>query len=204
VSDLNRYGSVRRFQDFLRQNALTFACAESCTGGLLSSEMTSVPGSSDVFWGGVVSYANSAKTSLLGVAPELIAAEGAVSAAVALAMVDGLTVSGVPLAVSTTGIAGPGGGSAEKPVGTVWFGLSAFRGVRKTAAVQLRLNGKRLHIQKVAARWARVLSAVWWESGMELDCLRSLFNNDGKLFVAALVGPLFSPTPLKPFPSKTS
>src|SRR5689334_6248572 len=106
---LSKYSSVRHFQRFLRANGLIFACAESCTGGLLSREMTSLAGSSDVFWGGLVTYSNEAKTALLGVPAALIESGGAVSAAVALAMVEGLAArSGADLAVSITGIAGPG------------------------------------------------------------------------------------------------
>lgn len=191
LNALTQYRSVRRFQTFLRANRLTFACAESCTGGLLSREMTALPGASDVFWGSVVSYANEAKTTLLGVPSELIEAEGAVSAAVALAMVDGLSASGVPLAVSITGIAGPGGGTAEKPVGTVWFGLSAKKREWRTAAVRLRFFGRRWSVQTQAARWARVLAAAWWESGPDLDSLRGLLDNGGKSFeMAPRRGPL--------------
>ncbi len=186
-----RYRSVRQFQNFLRENGLMFACAESCTGGLLSREMTALAGSSDVFWGGVVSYANEAKTSLLGVPAELVEAHGAVSAPVAVAMVRGLVLhSGVPLAVSITGVAGPGGGTAEKPVGTVWFGLSAFRGGRREAAVRLRFRGRRGAVQTQAARWARVLAAVWWASGMELDSLRALSDNEENLFEPAPAAPV--------------
>jgi nicotinamide-nucleotide amidase len=197
------YRSVRHFQDFLRRNRLTFACAESCTGGLLSREMTARAGSSEVFWGGAVTYADEAKTALLAVPAELIGREGAVSGAVALAMVDGLVAaSGVPLAVAVTGIAGPGGGSPEKPVGTVWFGLSASRGATKTAAVRFRFRGGRGAVQAQAARWARRLAAVWWESDMDLDSLRPLTDNEENLFEPAPQRPLSPTPPLKPFPLK--
>ena len=204
MSFSDRYGSVKTFQAFLRQHRLVFACAESCTGGLLSREMTASAGSSDVFWGGAVTYADEAKTALLGVPAALLASEGAVSSAVALAMVGGLVErSGVPLAVSVTGIAGPGGGSAGKPVGTVWFGLSALRGDRRAdAAVRFRFRGGRHAVQAASARWARVLAAVWWTSGMHLDSLRALSDNAGKPFEPAVDGPLPPHSPLKPSPSK--
>jgi nicotinamide-nucleotide amidase len=159
--------------------------------------MTAPAGSSDVFWGGAVTYANEAKTALLGVSPALIAAEGAVSAAVAVAMVQGLAErSGAPLAVSITGIAGPSGGSAEKPVGTVWFGLSALKsGQRGTAAFRRRFGGGRGSVQAQAARWARVLAAVWWESGMDLDSLRTLSDNEENLFEPAHAAPPFPQHP---------
>ena len=103
----------------------TVALAESCTGGLIAAALTDHAGASAVLTHGVVAYANEAKSALLGVPPALIAAEGAVSRAVALAMAEGaLRVSGADVALSVTGIAGPGGGTRDKPVGLVWFGLA--------------------------------------------------------------------------------
>lgn len=103
----------------------TIAIAESCTGGWISNKLTNVAGASEVFLAGYVTYANEAKTHTLGVPAALIAANGAVSAPVAKAMAEGArAASGADLAISTTGIAGPGGGSAEKPVGTVFIALS--------------------------------------------------------------------------------
>jgi PncC family amidohydrolase len=149
--------------------------------------MTALAGSSDVFWGGAVVYADEAKVRLLGVDAGLIADHGAVSGPVASAMVRGLVrLSGTQVAVSVTGIAGPGGGSDEKPVGTVWFGLSGQRGLRGTSvAVVHRFEGTRAQIQTQTARWARVLARVWWESDMELDSLGSLTDNHNKPFVTA-------------------
>jgi nicotinamide-nucleotide amidase len=106
--------------DLLAERGLRIGVAESCTGGLITSRLTDVPGSSRYVDRSVVSYSNRAKTDLLGVAPELIQAHGAVSEPVALAMVHGMRArSAADVAVSVTGIAGPGGGSEEKPVGTV-------------------------------------------------------------------------------------
>jgi nicotinamide-nucleotide amidase len=106
--------------DMLRSRGLSFAAAESCTGGLLLQRMTAIPGSSVYVRGGVVAYSNELKTSMLGVDPELLARHGAVSEAVAAAMVDGVRErTGADVCVAITGIAGPGGGTASKPVGTV-------------------------------------------------------------------------------------
>ncbi len=105
------------------QRGWTLAVAESCTGGLLAASLTDLAGSSQWFERGYVTYSNAAKTACLQVSPTLIEAEGAVSEAVASAMVLGAQLSsGVTAAISITGIAGPGGGTAEKPVGTVCFG----------------------------------------------------------------------------------
>ena len=105
-----------------RAKGLTIATAESCTGGLVAGSLTEIAGSSDVVERGFVTYANEAKTEMLGVPADLIAKVGAVSEEVARAMAEGvLTHAPVDLAVSITGIAGPGGGSSEKPVGLVHF-----------------------------------------------------------------------------------
>jgi nicotinamide-nucleotide amidase len=115
-----------------RAAGLLVATAESCTGGLVAAALTAIAGSSDVVERGFVTYSNAAKTELLGVPADLIAAEGAVSEPVAKVMAEGaLAHSPADVAVSVTGIAGPGGGSAEKPVGLVWFGL-ARRGAATT------------------------------------------------------------------------
>lgn len=104
---------------------LKLATAESCTGGLVAGLLTAIPGSSAVVERGFVTYSNEAKTEAIGVPAALIAAHGAVSEPVARAMAEGaLTHSHADVAVSITGIAGPGGGSAAKPVGLVWFGLA--------------------------------------------------------------------------------
>lgn len=115
----------------LSASGKTLAVAESCTAGLLGGAVTSIPGSSLYFSGGVVAYGNSAKISLLGVPPDLISARGAVSREVALAMAEGvLSLFRADLAIAVTGIAGPGGGSRGKPAGTVWVAVVALGGVR--------------------------------------------------------------------------
>lgn len=109
-----------------RARHLRLATAESCTGGLVAGCLTAIAGSSDVFDRGFVTYSNEAKTEMLGVRPDLIAAHGAVSVDVAEAMAKGaITHSAADIAVSITGIAGPGGGSPQKPVGTVCFGIAS-------------------------------------------------------------------------------
>ena len=108
-----------------RAAGVMVATAESCTGGLVAGFLTEIAGSSDVVERGFVTYSNAAKTEVLGVPAALIATHGAVSASVAIAMAEGaLSASRADLAVSITGVAGPGGGSAEKPVGLVHFGCA--------------------------------------------------------------------------------
>lgn len=108
-----------------RTQAVTIATAESCTGGLIGAAITATPGSSAVFHGGIIAYHNRVKTGQLAVKAETLDAYGAVSAEVAKEMAKGCRETlGVDLAISVTGIAGPGGGTDEKPVGTVWIGLA--------------------------------------------------------------------------------
>jgi PncC family amidohydrolase len=114
----------------LRQSGLKLAVAESCTGGLLGHRITDVAGSSDYFLGGVIAYAYEAKVALLGVSWDTLKQYGAVSRETVLEMASGARRSlGADIAVSVSGIAGPGGGLPEKPVGTVWIGLAAPDGV---------------------------------------------------------------------------
>lgn len=114
-----------------RQQRLHLATAESCTGGLVAGLLTEIPGSSDVLERGFVVYSNRAKTELLGVTEERIAADGAVSEAVARQMAEGaLAHSQAQIAIAVTGVAGPGGGSADKPVGLVY--IAAARRARAT------------------------------------------------------------------------
>lgn len=103
--------------------------AESCTGGLIAGALTSVPGSSEILFGGFVTYANEAKTQMIGVPADLIDTHGAVSEPVARAMAEGARrTAGVDLAIAVTGVAGPGGGTDDKPIGLVHFGLATATG----------------------------------------------------------------------------
>ena len=116
---------LNKVSDELRKRHLTIATAESCTGGLLAHVLTNIAGSSEYFDRGVVSYSNSSKTDLLGVPMQLITTYGAVSEQVAHAMAEGIrTRAGVDIGLSTTGIAGPTGGTKDKPVGLVYIGIS--------------------------------------------------------------------------------
>jgi nicotinamide-nucleotide amidase len=110
--------------ELLRRSGFTLALAESCSGGLISKRVTDIPGSSAYFLLGAVTYANSAKTAVLGVPEELLIRYGAVSSEVAVAMATGVRqLADSDLALATTGIAGPEGGSRDKPVGTVYISL---------------------------------------------------------------------------------
>ncbi|MEZ4698901.1 MAG: competence/damage-inducible protein A [Rhodothermales bacterium] len=109
----------------LREKGLTVATAESCTGGLIGDRITNVSGASDYFRGGVVAYCNSVKSTVLGVSDEVLRAEGAVSEQVAIQMAQGVrSLLGADIGLSSTGIMGPGGGTPEKPVGTIWVGYA--------------------------------------------------------------------------------
>ena len=127
---------AEKLVDLLKAHGLTCATAESCTGGGVGSAITAVAGSSAVFLGGVISYANEVKRDVLGVSGETLATVGAVSSETAAQMAEGArALLKADLAVSLTGIAGPDGGSAEKPVGLVWFGLATKGGVRTEKAI---------------------------------------------------------------------
>ncbi len=140
-----------------RARRLLLATAESCTGGLIAAALTAIPGSSDVVERGFVTYSNAAKTELLGVPDAAIAAHGAVSEPVARAMAEGaLARSAADLAISVTGVAGPGGGTATKPVGLVWFGLSRRGG--PTATESRIFPGDRAAIR--AATVARAFALI--------------------------------------------
>ena len=117
--------------DILCERGLKLAVAESCTGGTIASRFTAIPGASQYFMAGVVSYSNESKCDLLGVSPEDIERYGAVSESVALQMAEGVRrVAKADYAIATTGIAGPAGGSTEKPVGTVWMAIATPSGSR--------------------------------------------------------------------------
>ncbi|HEX8872688.1 MAG TPA: competence/damage-inducible protein A [Candidatus Acidoferrum sp.] len=138
--------------DILTRNRATVAVAESCTGGLLAERLTRIPGSSNYFLGGVVCYSNERKSAWADVPAELIAAKGAVSSEVAVALAQGIRHSaGSTLGVGITGVAGPGGGSEEKPVGTVHIALAAPEGVKERA---IALPGDREMIRLYATQVA--------------------------------------------------
>ena len=123
-----RDAALRVF-DLCRERQFTLTTAESCTGGLVAAAITDIPGSSDVFDRGFVTYSNKAKQALLGVGKDLLQEHGAVSAPVAKAMALGaLNAAGTSISVSLTGIAGPGGGSPEKPVGLVFIACANREG----------------------------------------------------------------------------
>jgi PncC family amidohydrolase len=113
----------------LREKGLKLATAESCTGGLIADRITNIPGSSDYFRGGIVAYAYEAKVALLNVSWDTLRAYGAVSQETVIEMARGARIAlGADVAVSVSGIAGPGGGMPDKPVGTTWIGLSTTEG----------------------------------------------------------------------------
>jgi len=138
--------------DALRARGWCLATAESCTGGLVSAACTELSGSSEWFERGFVTYSNAAKTEMLSVPAALIEAHGAVSEPVARAMAEGaLRHSSAQVALSITGVAGPTGGSADKPVGTVCFGWATPAGV---FSERLHLSGDRAAVRQAAAEHA--------------------------------------------------
>ena len=136
-----------------RERGLMLATAESCTGGLIAAVLTEIAGSSDVVDRGFVTYSNGAKSEMLGVPPELITANGAVSGPVAASMAEGaLLRSKAALTIAVTGVAGPGGGTESKPVGTVWFGMSV-RGSATTTERQV-FQGNRTEVRQATMEHA--------------------------------------------------
>jgi nicotinamide-nucleotide amidase len=141
----------------LKEKKMRLALAESCTGGLMAQQLTALAGSSQIFLGGVVCYSNASKCDLLSVPKQLLEEEGAVSSACAEALVQGLLQRfHVEVALSITGIAGPSGGSIERPVGSVWLAMSTPSGVKSTL---MQLHGNRQQIRKraVAQAWLWIL-----------------------------------------------
>jgi len=140
--------------DLMQKKGWFLATAESCTGGLISAACTDLSGSSNWFERGFVTYSNEAKTDLLGVDTALINQHGAVSEAVARAMVQGaIQRSGAQVAVAVTGVAGPTGGTAAKPVGTVWFGFATPAGV---VTETRRFDGDRAAVRQATVHHALV------------------------------------------------
>lgn len=141
--------------DAARARGRTIAVGESCTGGLVGARLTAVPGSSDVFVGGLICYADAAKTDLAGVPADLVSRHGAVSEEVARALAAGARERlGADAAVAVTGIAGPGGGTPDKPVGTVWFATAVGHDV---AARRVMFGGERDEVRARAAQTALFL-----------------------------------------------
>ncbi|MEP7300736.1 MAG: CinA family protein [Caldimonas sp.] len=165
-TDFGPAALVERVAAALRARGAFMATAESCTGGLIAAACTSLAGSSEWFERGFVTYSNEAKAELLGVPMGLIGRHGAVSAEVARAMAEGaIARSRAGFAVSVTGIAGPGGGSPGKPVGTVWIAVAA-RGEPATAtATLLRADGDRSAIRAASVVRALALLVERCEAG---------------------------------------
>ncbi len=137
-----------------KSQGVTLGCVESCTGGMLGSVLTSIPGSSDAFAGGLMTYSNETKVRLVGVDREALDKHGAVSSPVAAHMaMGGMSVLGVDRCVSITGIAGPDGGSEDKPVGTVWFGL-ATKGNHEVKCTLAEYEGDRHDVRTQAVELA--------------------------------------------------
>ena len=135
-----------RVIEIFREKGLSLALAESCTGGMIAETITNVAGASDIFYGSAVTYVNSAKEHILGVAHETLEKHGAVSSECAEEMACGARrVYGADVAMSVTGIAGPGGGSEGKPVGTVWFGLATKDGAE---TFRRRFDGDRAAVRR--------------------------------------------------------
>ncbi len=138
--------AVSEVGENLRVHDNFLATAESCTGGLLASTLTDCPGSSDWYTGSVVAYSNDVKTRLLGVKPEILEQHGAVSEAVVLAMAEGvLKTVGANVSVAVSGIAGPSGGTPDKPVGTVWMAWAWPSGSR---ARRYNFSGDRTSVKE--------------------------------------------------------
>lgn len=134
--------TLKRVSNLLKQKNLTVATAESCTGGLIAHTLTNISGSSDYFERGIVSYSNDAKIELLDVSEDLIIKYSAVSKKVAKAMAEGIrTKSNVTIGISTTGIAGPTGGTNEKPIGLVYIAISTSK---ETIVKKFNFSGDRL------------------------------------------------------------
>jgi len=139
-------------QEFCISKSWKLAVAESCTGGLIGARLTSVPGSSSYFAGGVIAYSNDLKKNLLNVSAGLLESEGAVSGPVVEAMVRGvIAATGADCGISVTGVAGPDGGTEEKPVGTVWVGVAVPSG---TTSRLFTFSGDRAAVREQTVKTA--------------------------------------------------
>ncbi len=140
---------VTRIGSIFRESGMTLSSAESCTGGMVGMLLTSIPGSSEWFMGGVIAYSDSVKTDVLDISDSMIESEGAVSRETALAMATGIReITGSDFSISVTGVAGPGGGSLEKPVGTVWMAVCSSQSM---SAEMKRFAGDRDVVRRQAA-----------------------------------------------------
>ena len=166
----------------LRARGLSLAVAESCTGGLLGGRLTAVPGSSDVFAGGVIAYADRVKSALLGVPRALLTRHGAVSREVARVMAEGIRRRlGVSCALAVTGVAGPGGGTRAKPVGLVWIAAAAPRVRARGEAEQVVVRrfdfrGDRDAVRRQSVDAALALLLALLEDGEKVP---GTFSEDG-------------------------
>jgi nicotinamide-nucleotide amidase len=163
VEDAGVVAAAQALFRALAKRGLRIACAESCTGGLVTAALTDIPGSSAVLWGGVAAYSNECKSRLLGVEAATIERYGAVSREVARAMAAGILeasgpVGGADLSLAITGIAGPDGGSEEKPVGLVWFAWRV-RG-REGREESALFPGGREAVREAAAERALAVAAA--------------------------------------------
>jgi len=151
----------------LKAQGLTIGTAESCTGGFIAHRITSVPGSSAYYQGSIVAYDNRLKEQLLGVDPSVLESEGAVSEATVRAMVAGaLTTLGVDVAIAVSGIAGPGGGTPEKPVGTIWIAVG-----NQEETQTLLIHGSKDRDKNIQYTASRALGLLW--AFMGLSVIRS-------------------------------
>ena len=153
--------------NLLHKRKMKLALAESCTGGLVGNRITDVPGSSEFFWGSVVAYAYEAKVALLGVSWDTLNTRGAVSRETVLEMARGTRrVLSTDIGVSVSGIAGPGGGTDEKPVGTTWIGLAASDG---EWAKLYHFSGNRVQNKEAAADAALQLLLEYLQGNLEKE-----------------------------------
>ena len=157
--DLEMHGTIEALGASLRERSVRMATAESCTGGLVASTLTDVAGSSEWFEGGVVAYDNRIKMRLLGVPEDVLIRHGAVSRECVEAMADGVCeLMRVPVGLAISGIAGPGGGTPEKPVGTVWMAWRSFDRVWSRVFL-FRGERREIKLQSVAAAIVELVRA---------------------------------------------
>ena len=160
--DLNKLSLL--VNEELRKRGLTLAVAESCTGGGVAAAVTSVPGSSEIFKGGVVAYANEVKRDVLSVSEETLLACGAVSEEVVRQMVAGVaSLMHTDCAIATSGIAGPGGGTPEKPVGTVWIAY-LVRGRVSTSRLSIKDGGRAANIEASIVETLKIFTRLLCEN----------------------------------------